>query len=51
MLTFLELNGQRIDATDPELADWIIRLSADLTPADLAELTRPRLRPITQPQG
>ena len=49
MLTFLERNGQGIDATDPELADWIIRLSADLAPARLAEFMRPRLRPITQP--
>jgi death-on-curing family protein len=39
MLTFLELNEHRLDATDPELADWIIGLSTDLTPADLAELT------------
>ena len=49
MLTFLELNEQRLDATDPELADWIIGLSADLTPADLAGLIRPRLTPITAP--
>ena len=27
MLTFLEANGYRIDATDPELAGWIIDLS------------------------
>lgn len=51
MLTFLELNGQRLDATDPELADWIIGLSADLTPPDLAELIRPRLTPVTRPQS
>jgi death on curing protein len=43
MLTFLEANGYRVDATDPELADWIIRLSADLTPEQLAEAVRPRL--------
>jgi death-on-curing protein len=49
MLTFLELNGQRLDATDPDLADWIIGLSADLTPADLAELIRPRLTPVSPP--
>jgi death on curing protein len=49
MLTFLELNEQRLDATDPELADWIIGLSADLMPADLAGLIRPRLTPITAP--
>jgi death on curing protein len=41
MLTFLEINGYRIDATDPVLADWIIRLSLDLTPEQLADLIRP----------
>jgi death on curing protein len=46
MLTFLEANGYRVDATDPELADWIIRLSADLTPEQLAEAVRPRLAPV-----
>lgn len=32
MLTFLEVNGYAVDATDPELADWIIGLSAGTTP-------------------
>ena len=45
MLTFLEANGYRVEATDPELADWIIDLSANLTPEQLAESIRPRLRP------
>jgi death on curing protein len=45
MLTFLEANGQRVDATDPELADWIIRLSAGLTPEQIAEAIRARLVP------
>lgn len=45
MLTFLEANGYRIDATDPELADWIIGFSGDLTPEMLAEQLRPRLAP------
>ena len=31
MLTCLEANGYRVDVTDPELADWIIRLSVGLT--------------------
>jgi death-on-curing family protein len=46
MLTFLEANGHRVDATDPELADWIIRLSAGLTPEELAEAIRARLVPV-----
>jgi death-on-curing protein len=46
MLTFAQLNGYRIDASDPELADWIIRLSLDLTPEQLADLIRARLRPV-----
>jgi hypothetical protein len=38
MLTFLLVNGHEVDATDPELADWIIGLSAGTTPGELAEL-------------
>jgi death-on-curing protein len=49
MLTFLEANGYRVDATDPELADWIIRLSAGLTPEQLAEAIRARL--VATPDG
>lgn len=45
MLTFLEANGYRVDATDPELADWIIGLSGELTPEQLADRIRPRLVP------
>jgi len=44
MLTFLEVNGYVVDASDPELAEWILRLSAGTTPAQLAELIRDRLR-------
>lgn len=43
-LTFLEINGYGIEATDPQLADWIIRLSLDLTSEQLAELIRSRIR-------
>ena len=43
MLTFLEANGYRIEATDPERAEWIIRLSGGLTPEQLAERIRPLL--------
>lgn len=46
MLTFLELKGYRIDAADPELADWIIQLSSGLEPESLAALVRTRLHPI-----
>jgi death-on-curing family protein len=44
MLTFLEANGYRVEATDPELAGWIIDLSATLMPEQLADAIRPRLR-------
>lgn len=43
MLTFLEINGRRVDATDRELADWIISFSAGVTPSEVATLLRPRL--------
>lgn len=46
LLTFLEVNGERVEASDPELADWILSLSADTTAAQLADLIRERLRPI-----
>lgn len=45
MLTFLELNGYRVEATDPELADWIIGLSAGTTPEQLADVIREQVRP------
>jgi hypothetical protein len=40
MLTDLEINGFRIKASDRELADWIISLSAGATPNALAEVVR-----------
>ena len=42
MLTFLEANCHRVAATDPELADWIIALSGDLTLEQVAERIRQR---------
>jgi hypothetical protein len=35
----------RTEATDPELAAWIIGLSSPLTPEQLADTVRPRLVP------
>jgi death on curing protein len=44
MLTFLEINGNRVEATDRELADWIIELARGVTPEQLTDHIRPRLR-------
>jgi death-on-curing protein len=38
MLVFLEINGWGIDASDPELADWILSFSAGATPETVAQL-------------
>jgi len=46
MLTFLEVNGYQVTATDPELADWIIGLSAGTSPEQLGDLIRSRLRAV-----
>lgn len=46
MLTFLEVNGYEVNATDPELADWVIGLSAGTTPEELAGLIRSRLQAV-----
>lgn len=46
MLTFLELNGYRVEALDPDLADWILSFSAGTTPRQLAPLVRDAMRPI-----
>jgi prophage maintenance system killer protein len=47
MLTFLEINGYSVSATDRQLADWIISFSAGATPNDVADELRPRLAPTT----
>jgi death-on-curing protein len=43
MLTFLEINGHCVHATDAELAEWIISLSRGTTPHELATLIQARL--------
>ena len=45
MLTFLELNGFGLSATDREFADWIIGFSRGVTPRETAELIRSRPTP------
>lgn len=44
MLTFLELNGLRVVASDPALAVWILGLSSGTTPEQLAELVHASAR-------
>lgn len=40
MLTFLEINGTHLQAADPELAAWVIDLSAGASPDQLATRIR-----------
>jgi death-on-curing protein len=49
MLTFLEVNGFRVEATDRELAAWILDLAAGGTAENLAERIRAALRPAGLP--
>jgi death-on-curing protein len=46
MLTFLEINGWRVKATDRALADWILSFSAGTTPEAVATHLRSALRSI-----
>ena len=46
MLTFVELNGFTVDATDSELADWIISFSNEVDAATVADTLRERLQPL-----
>jgi prophage maintenance system killer protein len=46
MLTFLALNGSTVEASDPELADWILSFSRGAKPEDVAAELRARLRTI-----
>jgi death-on-curing protein len=45
MLTFLEVNGFRVEATDTELAEWILSFAAGTSPPELAPRIRETLRP------
>jgi prophage maintenance system killer protein len=46
MLAFLEVNGCRVEAADPELAAWILDLAHGTTPEELAERIRSRLAAV-----
>lgn len=46
MLTFLEINGWRVEASDPELAEWILSFSAGATPETVAHLLTSSMRGI-----
>ena len=46
MLTFLEINGLRVEASDQELADWILSFSAGAKPEQVAALLRTRAHRI-----
>lgn len=47
MLTFLAVNGYRVEASDPDLAEWILRFSGGATPEQIATHLRPALRPAS----
>jgi death-on-curing protein len=46
MLTFLELNGFSVEASDPELAEWILSFSRGAAPEEVAAKLRALLRTI-----
>jgi death on curing protein len=46
MLVFLEINGWRIEASDSELADWILSFSRGTTPETVAALVVSAMRNI-----
>jgi len=46
MLVFLEINGWRVEASDLELADWILSFSMGATPEAVAKLVALAMRSI-----
>lgn len=46
MLAFLEINGWRVEASDSELAEWILSFSAGATPETIAQLLTSAMRSI-----
>ncbi|MGB7589286.1 MAG: type II toxin-antitoxin system death-on-curing family toxin [Solirubrobacterales bacterium] len=48
MLTFLELSGYRVEASDPDLADWILSFSSGTTSQQLAPSVRAAMRPTAR---
>lgn len=46
MLTFLEVNGYRVEASDPELAAWILDLAAGTSTEELAARIQAALIPV-----
>lgn len=44
MLVFLEINGWCVEASDPELADWILSFSTGATPEAVAKLVGSEMR-------
>jgi death on curing protein len=46
MLAFLEINGWYVEASDPELAEWILSFSAGTTPETVAQLLASAMRGI-----
>jgi hypothetical protein len=47
MLAFLEINAWRVEASDPELADWILSFSAVVTPEAVAKPLATAMRSIS----
>lgn len=46
MLTFLEINGYRVEASDPQLAEWILKFASGATPEQLAPLVADAMREV-----
>jgi death-on-curing protein len=51
MLVFLEVDGWRVEASDRELADWILSFSAGATPEEVAALVASAMREASDSSG